>query len=256
MFKELLSIIIFSFSFALCGQNVQELIEKGDRIALKDFENQRALETFLKAEKLEPNNYEVLWRISRSYVDIAEHMPDKTDSEKEAQLTKYETALGYAEKAIKIAPDQSVNYLRRAIVNGRIALFKGVFSAISLVNKVKEDCEKAIKLNNGGKEIMSVVYYVLGRTHLKVCEKSYLVRLPLGLGWGDMDKSISNLKKAIELRPSYRMYHFELAKAYVEEGEEELAISHLYKIQAMPFTDEDDGKVLKESKELLKSLQS
>lgn len=250
--------LLFLFTFLIqgtvFGQSVQELITEGDNLATKQYNNEKALEKFLQAEKLDPKNFEILWRISRSYVDIAEHMPSATDAQEDAQLAKYQLAVDYAEKAVKEAPNKTITLLRRAIANGRLALFKGVFSAVSLVNKVKDDCEKAIKLNNGGQEVLSVVYYVIGRTHFKVCEKSYLVRLPIGLGWGDMEKAITYLKKAVELRPNFRMNHLELAKAYIEEDEVELAREHLKKIPSLPVLDEDDAQFLKESKELLKKL--
>ena len=97
---------------------------------------------------------------------------------------------------LKLGPDQSITYVRRAIANGRIALFEGIFSAIGSVNDVKDDCEKAIQLGNGGNYVQALAHYVLGRGHLKVCEKAYLVRLPLGLGWGDTEEAVRHLETA------------------------------------------------------------
>ena len=78
---------------------------------------------------------------------VGEHMSTSTDEEEDAQFAKYELALEYADKAVSLAPDQSVTYLRRAIANGRIALFQGVFSVAGVVEEVRLDCEKAIELN-------------------------------------------------------------------------------------------------------------
>jgi tetratricopeptide (TPR) repeat protein len=129
------------------------LIEQGDQHYQK-FNNEKALESYLQAEKIDANNFEILWRISRAYVDIGEHMPSSTSAQEEAQIATYQKALEYSEKAVKAAPNQSVTYLRRAIANGRIALFKGIFSVAGVVNSVKADLEKAIQLGNGGNEIM------------------------------------------------------------------------------------------------------
>jgi len=216
---SVLLFVIFFLSSLAFPQSVDELIKEGDEFSTKEFNNQKALASFQMAEKQDPNNPEVLWRISRSYVDIAEHMPGSSDEQKDAQLAKYQLALDYADKAVKAAPNSSVGYLRRSIAKGRIALFKGVFKVIGLVNDVKKDCEKAIKLGNGGNDVQASSHYVLGRSHAKVCEKPYLVRLPLGLGWGDMGVSFAEYKKAIELRPNFRMYHLDYAKALIEEDE-------------------------------------
>lgn len=256
--KQLFVLFFFFFFFSSPAftQSVDELIKEGDDYSMKEFNNQKALASFQMAEKLDADNPEILWRISRSYVDIAEHMPGSSDDQKDAQLAKYQLALDYADKAIKAAPNSSVAYLRRSIANGRIALFKGVFKVIGLVNDVKKDCEKAIKLDNGGNNIQASSHYVLGRTHAKVCEKPYLLRLPLGLGWGDMDVSFAEYKKAIELRPNFRMYHLDYAKALIEEDEYQKAKEELYKIPYIKEVDEDDDTYLAESKKLLETIKN
>ena len=86
---------------------------------------------------------------------------------------------------------------RRAIVEGRIALFEGVFSAIGLVNDVRDDSERAIQLDNGGNYVQALSHYVLGRAHAKVCEKSYLLKTSIGFrlgryGSGDQRTADSN----------------------------------------------------------------
>ena len=243
----LFSLFLLSTSFA---QTVEELIQEGDKYNT-EFNHQKSLETYQKAEKLDPGNWEVLWRISRALVDIANKLPEGTDEQKDAKYNKYKESFVYADSAVRMAEDQSVTYLRRAIVNGRIALFEGVFSAIGTVNDVKDDCERAIQLNNGGNYVQALSHYVLARTHAKVCEKAYLLRLPLGLGWGDMEVAIREYQNAIKLKPNYRMFYLDLAKAYIEEDEYELAKENLLKVEKAPFILEDDEQYLKEAKQLL-----
>ncbi len=248
-------LILFSvlLSITLSAQTFEELIQEGDKYNT-EFQHQKSLEAYQKADKLSPANWEILWRMSRAIVEIGNKMPEGTDEEKDVKFDKYKKSFVYADSAVKLAPDQSVTYLRRAIVNGRIALFEGVFSAIGTVDDVKEDCERAIQLNNGGNYVQALSHYVLGRTHAKVCEKSYLIRLPLGLGWGDMEIAIREFQNAIKLKPNYRMFYLELAKAYIEEDEYELAKENLIKVESSPFVLEDDEEYLKEAKQLLKEV--
>lgn len=246
------SLLAFFLLFQISGVNAQDwkkLVDEGDKLAIKQFKNADALKKFEEANKLSPNNWEILWRLSRTHVDIGEH------SGASAQLSNYEKAESYASKAIKLAPDKSINYLRRAIANGRIALFKNVFSAAGVVNSVKADVEKAISLGNGGSEVQATAHYVLGRTHNKLCEKPYIFRAPLGLGWGDIDVAIKELSTAIKLRPNFRMFHLEIAKAYIEDDQYEKARTHLNKVPGIPFLDEDDATVLAESKKLLAEIK-
>lgn len=256
--KQFILLILFALIFSsssVFAQTAEEMIAEADKL-VAEFNNQKALDILLQAEKKYPDNYEILWRISRSYIDIAEHLPDQTSAQKDEQLAMYKKSLDYADRSVKLAPDQSISYIRRAIANGRIALFEGVFSAIGTVKDVKADCEKAIQIGNGGNYVQALAHYVLGRTHMKVCEKAYLIRLPLGLGWGDMDESIRLLETAVKLRPNFRMFYLELGKAYIEEKEWNKAREILMKVEKAPVADEDDASVLAEAKELLNKIKN
>ncbi|MGE5846960.1 MAG: tetratricopeptide repeat protein [Ignavibacteria bacterium] len=249
--------LILSFiliPFAVKSQSVDELLAEGDK-AVEEFNSKKALDIYLKADKISPGNWQILWRISRSYVDIAEHMPAETGDQEDAQYAEFEKALSYAENTVKLAPDQSISYIRRAAANGKIALFKGVFSVAGIVNKVKEDCEKAIKLNNGGNYVQALAHYILGRTHAKVSEKWAPARALIGLGWADKETALKELKKAVELFPDFRMFLLDLGKIYLDEDEETKAKETLTKVLSTPKKDEDDDELLKEAKQLLDEIK-
>jgi tetratricopeptide (TPR) repeat protein len=227
------------------------MIEQGDDLALKTFEHTRAIGLFTMALGAESDSAEILWRISRSYVEIGEHMPTETDEEKELQLKTYEKAERYATRAVNSDPGNSMAYTRRAIANGRIALFKGVWESIDLVKSVKADLEQALEIDS----LDHVALYVMGRTHLKVAEKPYLFRWPLGLGWGDVEDGIVFFEQAIALRPDFIMYRLDCARAYIEEDEYEQARMHLTMIESLPNEDQDDDRFREEAKELLKEIE-
>ena len=258
--KRISNVLFLFFVLGLCSlgysQTVTELIAQADKLTTKDFNNQKALDKLFQADKISKNNWEVMWRISRSYVYLGQELPSTNDQQKQAQLVKYQEALNYANRAVQLGPDKSVSYLRRAIANGRIALFKGVFTAIGLVNDVKADAEKAIHLNNGEKEVMAACHYILGRTHAKVCEKSKIVRWPLGLGWGNMDVSLKEFQKAVDMRPDFKMYHLDYGKALIKEEEWAKAKDQLSKVQYLPKLDEDDDAFVAEAKSLLEQIKN
>ncbi len=249
-FVTLLLLTVSAFISSSYSQTVEDLIGEGDKYD-KEFDHQKALETYLKADEMSPANWEIIWRISRAYVNLGAKMPEETGEEEDAKVEIYEKSFAYADSSVMLAPDQSIPYVRRAISNGRIELFEGIFSAIGTVGDVKNDSERAIELGNGGSYYQSLAHYVLGRTHAKVCEKVYLFRLPLGLGWGDMDVAIREFQIAVKLKPNFRMYHLDLAKAYIEEDEYELAKENLLLVQKAPRILEDDEKYLQEAEELL-----
>ena len=253
MLKKVMLFLV-AITFITSAQELNSYISKGDSL-FKKFDNKGALEVYQKGLEANPDSWEMLWRISRAYVDIGEHMPTETDEEEEAQIEVYNKALEFAEKAVNAGPDQSVTYLRRAVANGRIALFKGVFSVADVVNQIKEDCEKAIELNTGSTETMGITHYVLARTHGKISEKWAPARSVLGLGWAEYDIAIEQFKKAQELYPGLMMIHLDYAKTLMREDEYEEALKALRKAESCNLLDEDDEARKTEVAELIKEVE-
>jgi FimV-like protein len=240
-----------AFAASPDSSRVQQLLAQGDVYAEQTFDNRKALETYQAALALDTTNYEALWRISRAYIDIGEHQPAKSDQEKSEQLLTYEKALEFANKAVAANPNGSMGFARRAIANGRIALFKGVWESLDLVKQTRADCEKAIVLDSTN----ASAYYVLGRTHMKVSEKPRIIRWPLGLGWANLDDAVKNYEKAIELRPDFIMYRIDCARAYIELEKYDKARAHLDAIKTLPTLDEDDPQFRKEAQQLLDEIK-
>jgi tetratricopeptide (TPR) repeat protein len=247
-------VILFSFNISF-AQTIDDLLNQGDQY-ITDFNVQKAFETYQQADKLSPNNWEVYWRLSRVYVYQADEMPNNTGDQEDAQLAVYQKAYDYADKAVKLAPDKSITYLRRAIANGKIALFKGVFSVAGVVNAVKSDCEKAIGLGTGGSYVQALSHYILARTNAKVSEKWAPARAILGLGWADIDVAINEYNIAIKLYPKFRMFYLDLAKAYIREDEFSKAKENLNDVISSPKRDVNDDAVLAEAKKLYEEIKN
>lgn len=231
--------------------DVRWLVAEGDSCSQKAFDNAEALKKLLDAKTIDGSNYEVLWMLSRTYADIGELLPTTTDVEKQKQLETYEKALDYANKAIAVNPNGSMGYARRAIANGRIALFRGVWDSIDIVKQTKTDCEKAIALDPTN----SVAYYVLGRAHAKVSEKPGIIRWPLGLSWASVDDAVKNYEKAIALRPTFIMYRLDAARSYVELDDYKKAKEYLQMIPSLEKQNQSDDKFRTEAKELLEKIK-
>jgi len=246
--------LLFSFSKSYC-QSVDDLLKESDKYYF-EFNNQASLDAALKADKKSPNNWDILWRISRGYVKIADHMPSSTGDQKDAQMAVYEKALSYADNAVKLAGDKSINYLRRAIANGKIALFKGVFSVAGVVKQVRDDCEKGIQLGNGGNEIQALCHYILARTHAKISEKWKPARAVLGLGWADNEVALEEYKKAISLNNSFLMFYIDYAISLEREDMYKEAKEALTKAFQMPKKDDGDPARIDEGKKLYEEIKN
>lgn len=234
---------------AFTSPALQDMLKLSDELFNK-FDNKGALEILQKADQEFPHDAEVLWRLSRVETHIADHMPDASGSEKDAQLKVYHTAYDYADSAVASDPKSSMAYTYRAVAGGKIALFKGVFSVGSIVKQVRNDCESAIALDPDN----AIAYYVLGRTHAKLAEKPVMFRWPLGLAWGNLDDAIKFYKKAVSLDPNFVMFRLDLAKAYIRDDKNNLAKEQLAVIPSIPKRDQDDDSLKAEADSLMKQL--
>jgi tetratricopeptide (TPR) repeat protein len=230
---------------------IQRLLNEGDHLSQTLFAHKEALEMYIKALALAPDDYEVLRRISREYVYIGDHLPAQTDDEKYLQLDVYKKALDYANKAIAAKPDSSLGYTRRAIANGRIALFQIGWESIDLAKRIKSDLERAIEIDSTN----DVAWYVLGRTHFKISEWPKILRWPFGLGWANRESALTNFEKAITLNPDFIMYRLVCARVYIALGRYSEARAHLARILSLPKIYEDDDQFRKEATQLIESIR-
>lgn len=231
--------------------SVQRLLAEGDQLSEKPFDQKQALEKYTQALLIAPNDYEVLRRLSRTYVAIADHLKAHTDEEKNLQLGLYKKALEYANKAIAVNPNGSLGYTWRATANGRIALFEIGWTSITLAKQMKTDLERALEIDPRN----DLAWYVLGRTHLKASEWPKILRWPVGMAWASLDVAIDNFEKAISIRPDVIMYHLDCARAYIASGERDKAQNHLALIQTLPNMWEEDENFRAQAKALLETMK-
>ncbi len=226
---------------------VPDLLAEANDLAQNRFENTKALALYSEALLYESTHAEILWRISRSYVDIGEHIIPLTEEDEERQLGMYEKAFAFADRSVAVDPKSSMAFTRRAIARSRVALFTGFWGSVGMMKDIRADLEQAIALDSTN----HLAFYALGATHVKVIEKPWILRWPLGLGWGNREEAGVMFQRAIDLKPDFVCYRLAGAREYVEEGEYEKARAHLSLIPMLPNQDEDDERYRLEAKELL-----
>jgi len=69
-----------------------------------------------------------------------------TSEQEDAQIATYQKLLSTRKNQLNLAPINQFPIYVAQLPNGRIALFKGIFSVAGVVNSVRADCEKAIQL--------------------------------------------------------------------------------------------------------------
>ena len=200
-----------------------------------------------QAYKEAPLSYDVLYRMARLNIILGDQ--EKVEDNK---LPYYAKGAEYADKALAVNAKGMSGYVYRAAANGKVALFKGIFSVGGVVNKVRDDAWSAIKLNNETPQRLASAHYILGRAHLNLTKKPKLVRYPLGLAWGNIEEAYENLKKARDLRPDFIMFELEYARVLMAMDREEEGKVIARKIAGLSLKEPGDKERKNDALELLK----
>ncbi|HMA54630.1 MAG TPA: tetratricopeptide repeat protein [Acidobacteriota bacterium] len=254
--------ILFAFAIAalLAGpalaQTAAEHIGEGDAAYAK-FDDQTALEHYQAALKLEPANYEALWKASRAMVDIADVIPATDKDVKARQMKLYTDATALARKAVGANPNDTWGHFQLAAANGKRLLMLGKKEQIEASKQVKAEIDKAIELDPTN----HLAYHALGRWHRRMDEIGGAKRFFGGIIYGSIPKgsfaeSEKNLRKAIELHPEYVNHYLELGRTLVAEKKTDEAAQSFQKAIDLPKTTSKDDVLKAEAKAELAKLKA
>src|SRR5687768_2724930 len=231
------------------AETAEELMAKGDPFD-KRYQPKEALEFFLPAEKLEPNNAELLIRIARQY----RHLMSDTSSKKE-KLRLGHISLGFAQRAATLAPKDPEAQLSPAISYGKMLPFMKSKDQVDASPKIKESVDRTLQLNPKS----DTAWHILGRWNRVLADISPLKRVLAGALYGNLPVTTHEaaekcLLKAIALNPNRVMHHIELGRIYAAMGRKEDARKVIEKGLAMPNKEKDDAEMKTIGQELLKKL--
>ena len=215
--KKSLILLIFAAILAVMsyGQTAADHIKAGDDAYAK-FDDQKALDHYLEALKLEPENYEALWKTSRAYVDIADVITATDKAAKQGQMKMYTDATTYAKKAIAANPKDTWGHFQYAAAFGKKLLRLGTKEQINGSKQIRAEIDKAIELDPTN----HLAYHALGRWNRRMDEIGGAKRFFGSLIYGSIPKgsfadSEKWLRKAIELHPEYVNHYLELGRTLV-----------------------------------------
>jgi len=246
------SIIFFVLAAALSvmgfAQTAAEHIQAGDQ-AFAQFDDQKALEHYSEALKLEPANYEALWKASRATVDLADVIPATDKDIKVRQMKMFTEATALAKKAVAANPNDTWGHFQLAASNGKRLLLLGKKEQIDASKAVRAEIDKAIELDPTN----HLAYHALGRWHRRMDEiggaKRFFGSIIYGsIPKGSFEESEKNLRKAIELHPEYANHYLELGRTLVALKKFDEAAGAFQKCIDLPKTTSKDDVLKVEAK--------
>jgi tetratricopeptide (TPR) repeat protein len=229
--------------------NVDAQLKQGDEFESK-IETQKALDAYLAAEKTDPNNPEVLYRIAREYDEL---MDDTSPSAGKRALA--EKGLAYAHRAVEAGPKNAMAHLALAICYGRIAPLLDNKTKVDYSKHVKEEAEACLAINPD----QYLAYHILGVWNYEMADLNPVLRGIAKLVYGDLpaasfEKAETDFKKAIALKPDFLANHVELGRTYAAMGRKDEAMAELKRGLALPDQVKDDPEAKERAKQALAKL--
>ena len=218
----------FGFLFLVISISSPSSLERGDQeFARVNYQLAEAIYDSVLATSTD--SADVLWRLARVYVCIADVSPQ------EEALSLYRQAEVFASRCILADSMKSEGHTWRAAALGNIAMSEGGKTKVKLCHLIKEELDCSINLNPAD----DIAYSILGSFYMALGNVSWLERqlaaVFLGsLPEGGYEESETALKKAIALAPRVIRHHFELGKLYMEQDREQEALEEFQTVLLLP----------------------
>ena len=141
---------IFSVAATICSlffatvaqsQDVSLLLRKADELDAQG-RSDEALQTLKEAEKIDPNNPNLLIQLSQDYSDKIDASTNQSQKLAFAKL-----CLEYAKKAVREAPNNADAHVCLSIGYGKMTDFVDNKTKMEYSKVVKSEAEKAVELN-------------------------------------------------------------------------------------------------------------
>ena len=231
------------------AQSANDLIAAGD-VFERTFQTNEALDCYLPAEKLEPQNAQILVRIARQYRHL---MSDASTNETKLKLGKL--SLGYALRAAALAPKDSDAQLSAAITYGRMLPFQGSKEQVAATPRIKEAADKALALDPRN----DVAWHVLGRWHQVLANIGLVKRVVGEVVYGKLPQSTNEeaiicFERAIAINPKRLRHYLELGRTFAQMGKSAEARKNIEKGLSMPDLEKDDPELKQRGRETLAKL--
>ena len=254
--NAILPLRAFSLVAALCfvieargAESADALIAKGDAFD-KQLQAAQALENYLPAEKIEPENAELLVKIARQYRHL---MTDATAKKEKLRLGQI--SLEYAQRAASLAPKNAEAQLSPAISYGKMMPFMGSKDQVDASPKIKQSVDRALELDPKN----DTAWHILGRWNRVLADMNVVKRVLANTIYGKLpvttnEDAEKDLLKAIELNPNRLIHYIELGRIYAAMGRKEDAKKFILKGSAMPNKEKDDPEMKAIGQAVLKKL--
>ncbi len=243
------AVALLAATATIRAESADELIQKGN-VFYDKLQPAEALKFYLPAEKLAPDNAELLVRIARQYRHL---MSEASKPEEKIRLGT--VAVKYSDRAVALAPNDPEAQLAVAISYAKLLPFQSNKEQFNNSRVIKTAVDKVIALDPGN----DFGWHILGRWKFNVAGIGGLKRVAAQTFFGKLPSAtnadaVRCFEKAIELNPKRLMHYIELGRTYAVMGNTAEARKFITKGLALPDTEKDDPATKRQGREILQQL--
>jgi len=214
-----------------------------DHIALGDKEYvamnaSAALQHYEEAIKIDPKNYEALWKASRSAVDLGSYESDDTKRE-----TYFKNAEKYARDAVAANPGDPEGHFNLARSLGKNALTQSPKSRIKYAKDVRTQALECLKIEPKHAGCL----HVMGMWNAEVMRLSGFTRMLAKNFLGGQIFDSANwseakryMEESVAAEPDRIVHHVDLAGVYKDTGDKAKAKAEWQAAMKLPNKDFND----------------
>jgi tetratricopeptide (TPR) repeat protein len=230
-------------------ENLTARLEKADRLDDSDHFVE-AIGILKEAEKSDPKNVEILYRISRVESDLVEDLSD--DSKKKNYALE---SVAYAKRAIDADPQNSNAHLAAAIAYGDLTDFVDDRTKMEYSKVIKSEAEKAIELDPKN----DYAYLILARWNFEMTQLNPILRGLAEVLYGQMppasqEKALEDFQRAIALAPNRIIHHYCYGEALARLGRKEQARAEFQRVLRLTATGKEERGYQQKASSGLKTL--
>jgi tetratricopeptide (TPR) repeat protein len=231
------------------AQSAAEHIALGDR---DHMDAAGAARHFDAAAKLEPNNYEALWKASYWAVEAGQAL--KGDAQKE----KYAAGVTYGREAIRVNPNDAEGHFVLARALGRTAQSLGSRDKVKYAGDVRSQAMEALRLNPkhpGALHVMGVWNAEVMRLNgiSRFMAKNFLGgKVFDSANWDDAQRY---LEEAVAIEPTRLVHRLDLAQIYLDRGDKAKAREQLDVLLRTPGAEASDAAYKADGQAMMNKLR-
>ena len=231
------------------AQTAVELIARGDALDAQ-LKTSEALELYLKAEVITPDDPRLHIKIAKQYGESMTGMKSAA-----AKRTAGETALTYAQRAVKQSPKMADAHLAVAICYGRLLELMPARQKVEYSKLVRQGAEKAIQIDPKS----DYGWHMLGRWHQAVATMDGFTKVIVKIIYGglpdaSLEEAVKCFEKARQLKADRLAHTVELGRTYAMMDRKAEAKKYLDQGLAMQNKERDDPDTKARGRETLKTL--